>query len=279
MSSTAARSDGTVTVDPGLHELHSPSLYAVHSLFTVAPALNIPLRTIFVKLPHNKLLIYSPTNPRLLDLEAVQALGEVTAIVAPNSVHSTYAQPTKAAFPNATLYSSPALTHRFPHRHWGTIVSTHVQVADGVTLYCLSEMLPFQEIVVVHAPSRTLILADTAFNISRRTLRGAGIGVNVFVRLGRALGPMQTSIPLMLMMLAYCSKSKPQFEHLLSMPWDNIVPCHGDVIEGTGKQAFRSGIYGYISSPTSRIAVRIAPYILIMALIVIALIAYRRHAQ
>ncbi|PXF41137.1 hypothetical protein BWQ96_09169 [Gracilariopsis chorda] len=279
MSNTATRSDGTVTVDPGLHELHSPSLYAVHSLFTAAPALNFPLRTIFVKLPENKLLIYSPTNPHLLDLEAVQALGEVTVIVAPNSVHSTYAQRTKAAFPNATLYSSPALKHRFPQREWGTILSTHVEVAEGVTLHCLSEMVPFQEIVVVHAPSRTLILADTAFNISRRTLRGAGIGVNLFVRLGRGLGPMQTSIPLMLMMLAYCSKSKPQFEELLSMPWDNIVPCHGDVIEGTGKEAFRTGIYRFISSPASQIATRVAPYVLLTSLAIIAVIAYSRFAK
>ncbi|KAI0558865.1 hypothetical protein FGB62_182g135 [Gracilaria domingensis] len=276
MSNTAKKSDGTVVVDPGLHELHNPCLYAVHTLFTVLPGLHFPLRTVFIKLPDNKLLVYSPTNPDLLDLEAVQALGEVTVIIAPSSVHSTYVQRTKEAFPNATLYSSPALKGRFPERDWGTIVDSTLALSDDVILFCLSEMVPIQEIALVHVPSRTLVISDTAFNISRTTLRGAGIGVNTYVRIGRGMGPMQTSIPLMLMMWGFCAKSKRQYEELLSMPWDNVVPCHGDVIEGTGKEAFRKGIYKFISSPASQIVARMGPYFVLAAIALIATFAYTR---
>ncbi|CAN8071325.1 unnamed protein product [Agarophyton chilense] len=276
MSNTEKKSDGKVTVDPGLHELHNPCLYAVHSLFTAAPGIRCPLRTVFIQLPDGKLLVYSPTNPDLLDLEAVQALGEVTVIIAPNSVHSTYAQRTKEAFPNATLYSSPALKSRFPDTDWGTIVSSTLALSEDVILFCLSEMLVFQEIVLVHIPSRTLVIADTAFNISRTTLRGAGFGVNAFVRIGRGMGPMRTSVPLMFAMWAFCSKSKPQFDELLSMPWDSVVPCHGDIIEGTGKEAFRNGIYRFISSPASQIAARAWPYVVLIVAPIIATIAYAR---
>ncbi|KAI0558866.1 hypothetical protein FGB62_182g134 [Gracilaria domingensis] len=172
------------------------------------------------------------------------------------------------AFPSATMYCSPSVPEKDPNGSWGVVVKELIQVSNDVLLFCISDMTPFREVVALHIPSRTLLVADLAGNMTPKTLEHAGIGAKIFCRLVRGFGAMENGMHVMLIMWRFCHKARQQYEELYSMPWENVVPCHGDVLQKNGKLAFRGGVYRFICSPSKQLALRMMPYFAALAFLV-----------
>jgi Domain of unknown function (DUF4336) len=66
-------------------------VHVMDGSFCMLWGMQIPVRMTVLGLPDNELLVYSPLPPHLVDADALNALGTVKYIVAPNLMHKSYA--------------------------------------------------------------------------------------------------------------------------------------------------------------------------------------------
>ena len=132
-----------------------------------------PTRSVVVRFDNGDLWIWSPIKPSEGLLEEVERLGRVAHLVSPNKIHHLYLQYWKARFPGAHV--------------WGPM-STIKKRRDLEFREPLSDISPLEwqadldqawfrgspamdEVVFLHRPSRTVIVADLIQNFSHRFLR------------------------------------------------------------------------------------------------------------
>lgn len=119
-------------------------------------------RMTIVELEPGALWVHSPLVPIPEVHEAVDALGTVKFIVAPNKIHSLGVGPWKQRYPLADVWVSP----RFPERHPGApfdhvIGTVPPQVWGGqIDTLCFGGSRFLDEVVFYHSRSGTLILTD-----------------------------------------------------------------------------------------------------------------------
>lgn len=239
--------DGKLTVLTRPEQI-APDLFAISGQIDFLPGVLMPLRMTILRQPGRSLVVYSPFDPNLVDMSA---LGTVKAVVAPSTMHWTYARAFQAAHPGSTLYASPGLAERFPREHWGVVVTPDTPedaLGPGVKIRVLSAWCVFQELVLFHAASRTLVAGDLAFNLTPAALAAAPLGCRVFVTAGRGGGPLDWSVAVKLLARAGCREGVKQLDAVLrDWDWDRFVPGHGAVVEHGAKEVFRAGVYRYVS--------------------------------
>ena len=186
-------------------------------------------RMTVVRLPDSSLLLHSPI-PLGPDLRAaVDALGQVRHLVAPNNLHHLHMADWVAAYPGATLHAPAALARKRkdlvigrplgePDPAWGGALSTFT--LDGIP--------QFDETLLLHEPSGTLISADLVLALpedvshwwTRMYLKMAGIHGQ----------PMGCSL-----VHKMAARDKPAFRRsidaLLAADWGRLVVSHGLVHE------------------------------------------------
>ncbi len=125
-----------------------------------------PTRMIVVRLPDNRLWVWSPVALDEDLRSEVGALGEVAHLVSPNKIHHLFLGQWKAAFPEAKLWGlastiakrkdlgfEPALSNEAPESWGGAIEVFHFAGSPAM-----------DELVFFHRPSATAILADLSEN-------------------------------------------------------------------------------------------------------------------
>lgn len=131
-------------------------------------------RCVLLRLAGGGLLAHSPVDWTPALLEAVAALGPVTHVLSPNYEHLKYASQSAQAFPKARMLGCPGLSERVPDVAW-TEITTSAALPDGLaqSLECLHldcEVNPFtgrpffNEVLLLHRPSRTLLCTDAYWN-------------------------------------------------------------------------------------------------------------------
>lgn len=111
------------------------------------------------------LWVHSPILPSPALRSALDALGEVRQVVAPNRSHHLFLRPFLQAYPRAQGYIAPGLAAKRPD------LAGLPSVADAAAEVCGDELdavfvegLPvLEETVWFHRPSRTLIVTDLLF--------------------------------------------------------------------------------------------------------------------
>ncbi len=119
-------------------------------------------RMTLVELEPGSLWVHSPFEPSPEIQEAVDALGAVRFVVAPNKIHSLGVGLWKERYPSAEVWVSP----RFRERHPGA-PADHVLGAEAppawsgrIESLCFGGSSFLDEVVFFHVRSRTLILTD-----------------------------------------------------------------------------------------------------------------------
>src|SRR5713226_7014548 len=100
----------------------APGLWELRRALRLPPAMTLPVRMTILRLPSGGLLLHSPE----LDHEtarAIRALGEVEAVLAPNSFHYVFVAGAVAEFAHASLFLAPGLPDRAPTLPKGRIVT------------------------------------------------------------------------------------------------------------------------------------------------------------
>ncbi len=128
-------------------------------MFGVVP---FTTRMTVIRLASGGLWVHSPVEPSKERKRAVDALGQVRHIVAPNKIHSLGIASWRALYPSATVWASPGFSRRHPD------VAIDQILINGVTAdwsaeisHCVVEgHAVLDEVVFLHKTSRTAIFTD-----------------------------------------------------------------------------------------------------------------------
>ncbi|KAI0402472.1 hypothetical protein F4802DRAFT_575912 [Xylaria palmicola] len=110
---------------------------------------------------------------------------------------------------------------------------------------------PNKEIVLLYKPEKVLVEADLMFNlppteqysrVPEAEKKGGGLLKKIFYALNSTQGPAKGHKRLLWYAVSNGGKNRPGFndsvKRIYGWDWDTLIPCHGDTIEGTGKETF-----------------------------------------
>lgn len=185
-----------------------------------------PRRMTIIRLPDGGLWLHSPVAcvPELV--AAVESVGSVAAIIAPNVFHYTHLADWARAFPQATIFGLPGLAAKVPGiaftaldqpltACWAGSIDSHV-VALGT----------FAEVLFLHRASGTLIVTDIMQNFE--AYRIINPLVRTVMRLGGATGPNgRPSIEMRLAALRHRNALREGARQMLAWEPSGIILSHG----------------------------------------------------
>lgn len=176
------------------------------------------------------LLLHSPID---LEPAALAPLGAPRWLLAPNRMHHLYAGTWMAR--GLESWVAPGLPQKRAELTFDHVVHRACEpFGDAVRLIPLRCFSLTNEVVLLHRPSRTLVVTDLVFHFSRETpwltraamwCSGAypGCRASIIERLG-----MKRDIA--------CD----EIAGLLDLDFDRLIPAHGAIIESGGKDALRA---------------------------------------
>jgi hypothetical protein len=198
--------------------------------------LAVGARMTVIKLADGGLWVHSPLRLTPERRQAVEALGPVRFLVAPNKYHHLFIGEWMAAYPQARSYAAPGLPEKRKDLSFHAVLSDQAPAEWAGQV----ELLPWRgapmlnETVFFHRPSRTLILTDMAHNVSP----DATGYTRFFFRLFGGYGRLSVSI-----VEKMVNRDRPAVRRTVDtiLQWDfqRVIMAHGNVVEGNGTQAFR----------------------------------------
>ena len=210
--------------------------------FSAGP-LKIGLRASLMRLLDDTLVLWSPVAMSDDDVRAVRALGRVAHIVAPNALHHLFLNAAVAAFPDARVWLAPALSRKLPDAPPHTLLSELTSsTLPGLTVRAVDGAARMDEYVAVHAASRTLVVCDIAFHITRRD----HWPTRVFMALNGGMGSFKPS-RIMKLMVNDKRALQATLDALGALDFERIVVSHGDVVEHDGPRVLRDA-FAWLSS-------------------------------
>jgi len=202
--------------------------------------MRMPGRATIMRMGGNgDLAIYSPLAIDDDVAKAIEALGDVRYLIAPNLVHWMYLEGAKKRFPKAKVYAPPGLEKKLKGAlEFEPLPATgHVkEIGEGLRFALVEGSPKMNEHVVLHEASRSLAVGDLLFNIHHTN----SFGMRLFLMfLSRAWKkPAQSSFWKALTKdRAACARS---VEQLLTWDYERVVVAHGDVIENDARAISRS---------------------------------------
>ena len=160
----------------------------------------------------------------------IRNLGRVEYFVAPNLFHHLHLPGAVERFPEAEVHAAPGLERKRPDVTFTGTLGVAAPWGDEIKPFPIEGVPTFQEVVFVHRPSGTLLVADLLFNLRKRL----GLAVQTYMRLTGAYGRVAQS-----RVLRLAVRDRPAAAasclRMLCCPFDRLVPCHGEIVERGAK--------------------------------------------
>lgn len=193
-------------------------------------------RMTIVRLRSGGLFVHSPIA---LDAElraAVDALGPVTAVVAPSRFHHLYVNEWAAAYPSASVSGCPGLEKKRKDVRWSRILddAPAAEWRGELDQVFFGARSLENEVVFFHRPSKTIISSDFIFNLATHA---SGLTRAVAFLLGQR-APGTTILERLL--IGNRSAAREQIGRIAAWGAGRIVLAHGDVITTGGSDVVRS---------------------------------------
>lgn len=202
--------------------------------------IDVGTKMVVVKLSDGSVWVHSPVDFNAALREALAAVGPVAHIVSPNYEHVKYARQWKDAYPNATLYGCPGLIEKEKGIRYGKEVgqgNTAPAAWGGDIELCWfdCETNPFlggaffNEVVFLHAPSRTLIVTDLYWNYPANDVPA---GTWLWKQgMDKVYLPFYKTF-----MIKSPTKFNAAMARVMAWEFDRLLPCHGDIVGSGGKR-------------------------------------------
>ncbi len=192
-------------------------------------------RMTIVQLASCGLWLHSPVGPTPERRRAVEELGPIQHLVAPNKIHSLGIGPWRELHPSAKVWASPEFSKRHPEIAVDAALANDVEAPWSSEIdHCLLEgHSVLDEVAFLHKASGTLIItdfiqkheADGESWIWRGVKRMAGI-------LGRDGGtPLDIKLS-----VRDREAMRRSIEAVLTWDFDNLVIAHGHCLQGSAKE-------------------------------------------
>ena len=188
------------------------------------------------------LLLYSPVAMTAERRAAVEALGRVAHLYAPNLFHHRWIGDWAAAFPSARVHAPAGLAKkrrdlRIDRVHGGTPEPAFAGLVEELPI----EGFRLGETALLYRPARTLVVADMVHNVGRPTHRWSAI----YTRLMGFYD--QAALNRVIRWTGFADKAaaRRSVDAILDLPFDRLVVGHGDPLPSGGHDAF-AGAYGWL---------------------------------
>lgn len=202
-------------------------------------------RMTVIRLRDGRLVLHSAIAMNDADVAELLKLGEIGTLVIPNTLHGSEAGFYADRFPGARVYAPQNLQKGLRKKYADRVFQPGSLEEDWPTAWADElPVLPIQgtrvrEAALFHAPSRTLILTDLAFNYEPGDLAAkAGVGIEKIMRwnrIGRGFGPSRLFEWVFVSDRAALARS---LRKILDWDFDRIIVGHGRVVETDGKEVF-----------------------------------------
>jgi hypothetical protein len=198
--------------------------------------IEIGMRMTVIRLPDGDLWLHSPVILNTEVRAALDALGPVRHIVAPNKVHHLFFAECAAHYPDARCYAAPGLTEKRPDISFDEVLEDTAPEAwrDVIDQQRLQGAPLVEETVFHHRPSRTLILTDLAFNVRE----SANWISTLFFKANGVLGQFGPS-RMFRLMIRDRDAARRSLDAMLAWDFDRIVVTHGAILQEKGHRVLR----------------------------------------
>lgn len=205
-----------------------------------------PTRMAVMRLSSGDLFIWSPIQLSGSLRAAVDALGRVRHIVAPNSLHHLFLLDWQRAYPGANLYAPPGLREKrgditfdadlgnTPTSDWADDIDQVLMQGNRITT----------EVVFFHIKSSTVLFTDLIQQIPANRLSGWRA---VVARLDLMTGP-EPSVPRKFR-LAFANRryARDSLKRIFAWPAEKVLMAHGTPVEGDAR-AFLRRVFGWLAA-------------------------------
>ncbi len=198
--------------------------------------LAVGTRMTVIRLADGALWVHSPIRPTPPLREAVEALGPVRFLVAPNKYHHLFIGEWMAAFPQARAYAAPGLPEKRKDLSFHAVLSEQVPAEWAGQI----NVLPWQgapmlgEVVFFHRASRTLVLTDSAHNVGPDAAPLTRFVFQVFGGYGRLSAWVVDRL-----INRDRAAARRTVDTILQWDIQRVILAHGHIVERDGAQAFR----------------------------------------
>lgn len=188
--------------------------------------------------------------------------GLVAYIIAPDLEHHIFLTAWSDAFPSAHIIAPEGLAEKRAQQHAADKSISNVPIhtvftrADKAKIrvteefdadfdYEFVDVHPNRELVFLHRPSKTLIQADLMFNLpatEQYSRSGIDATTGFFTRLFARLQSANWQKRFLWYVLSARDREgfNASVRRIRAWGFENVVPCHGDVIVGGGKEVFEA---------------------------------------
>ena len=205
-----------------------------------------PTRMAVVRLSDGSLFIWSPI--RLTDelRAAVDAVGPVRHIVAPNSLHHLFLAEWKRAYPDAVLHAPPGLRKKRPDIAFDANLGEAPSAAwaGEIDQVVMHGNVITTEVVFFHVQSGTVLFTDLLQQIPPKLLSGWRA---IVAKLDLMTGP-EPSVPRKFR-LAFTRRSaaRDALAHVLAWPAERVLMAHGAPVQKDAR-AFLRRAFGWLQA-------------------------------
>lgn len=191
-----------------------------------------------IRLASGQLIIHSTAPFSEEDVAAIKGLGEPGWIVDTLLRHDTFAHEGRAAFPNIP-YLAPEGFSAALDFSTASLIPEPEEWKGEVSLLAIDGAPEFGEVVALHRPSRTLIVADLIFHFSHPE----GFWQKALLTLATVGGEYDPGVT---KPFKKAIKDHEAFEKsvnaLLEWDFDRVIVGHGDPIPSGGKEKLREAL-------------------------------------
>lgn len=183
------------------------------------------------------LWVHSPVPLTPERRAAVDALGPVRYLVAPNLMHHLHLGAWMQAFPKAEVWAAPGLAAKRADLALPRTLGEGAPPWGGaIDPLLLSGTVPrLAESVFLHRESRTLIVTDMVFDF----VTSDSWLTRLYLRATGAYGRMATT-PVTRSVITDKPRLRAELDQVLAWDFDRVVPCHGQVRDTGGREALRA---------------------------------------
>lgn len=199
-----------------------------------------------IRLTGGGLLLHSPCRPSTALVDEIAHIGSVVHIVAPNWFHDLYLREYRSLYRNATFWGPPIMRRRPISAVIDCVLEkeTRTPWSREMPNFVIPGLLPFDESIFFHRPSRTLIVADLLVNVS------AAAGAPSFTRFAYRVSGIEgrpTMFPYMRWFGITARRSlRSAAQQILEWNPERLIVGHGSPIASNAETQLRAALRGLV---------------------------------
>ncbi|AXJ95398.1 MULTISPECIES: DUF4336 domain-containing protein [unclassified Sphingomonas] len=195
-----------------------------------------PTRMAVIRLSTGDLFVWSPTALSDRLQAAIEILGPVRHIVAPNTLHHLFIGEWQAAYPDASLYGLPALRAKRPDLRWDQDLADAPAAAWSAEIdqVLVDRNRITAEVVFFHRRSRTAIFTDLVQHFAPGWFKGWR---GLVASLDRLTADRPTVPRKFRMMFRDRDRARRAVRRIAAWPTESVLLAHGAPITHDGRDA------------------------------------------